>query len=416
MKSLQTGLILLSTVGVCQRASGLRFQGLGDFPEGQHISIAEDISPDGSTVVGLGTQVDEDPRNRQKWTPFMWTEVTGLVPLKTQEGEMRFANPGGVSNFGSAVAGSFKADPENISIDRAFRWTEGGGIMEIPNPFHPSTPEDIAYDISADGNIVVGRAYTNPDTHAFRWTSETGMTLLIPEPGTGFDSYDGSRGYAVSDDGSTIVGRLTHEDGGNLAFRWREGEGFVGLGFIDENRRDTRAWGVSADGSVVVGTGLIDPFGERAFKWTAETGIRRLDDLEVRSRAWGVSADGSIVVGHSGAVGGAAVWEGDSGPRGIAEILTNDFGVDLGGWDLTNARSVSADGRIVTGTGRNPNGDTEAWIAELTPIPEPPTLTLICLAALFVPGLLRVGSHTDDGRCLSSASRRRMVQLDCLAG
>ncbi|MCP5059800.1 MAG: PEP-CTERM sorting domain-containing protein [bacterium] len=82
--------------------------------------------------------------------------------------------------------------------------------------------------------------------------------------------------------------------------------------------------------------------------------------------------------------------------RSLREVLVSDFGLDLAGWSLTIARDVTADGRVVTGWGTNPNGNQEAWIAV---IPEPSMLMLLALSVVAVlghqtatrpgPGLLR---------------------------
>ena len=50
----------------------------------------------------------------------------------------------------------------------------------------------------------------------------------------------------------------------------------------------------------------------------------------------------------------------------------------LTGWTLNQATGVSADGRSIVGFGRNPAGNTEAWLAA---IPEPSSLLLLAGAA-----------------------------------
>jgi hypothetical protein len=40
-------------------------------------------------------------------------------------------------------------------------------------------------------------------------------------------------------------------------------------------------------------------------------------------------------------------------------------GVDLTGWSLTEASGVSADGLVIVGSGENPNGGIEAFMAVL---------------------------------------------------
>jgi uncharacterized membrane protein len=102
------------------------------------------------------------------------------------------------------------------------------------------------------------------------------------------------------------------------------------------------------------------------------------------SKAYGVSADGSVIVGWnyaSSTYGEAFIWDTVHGMRSLEDVLVNECGLDLAGWDLCEARGVSADGLTIVGSGHNPNGsgNTEAWVAT---IPEPATLSLLVLGGL----------------------------------
>jgi MYXO-CTERM domain-containing protein len=57
-------------------------------------------------------------------------------------------------------------------------------------------------------------------------------------------------------------------------------------------------------------------------------------------------------------------------------MLVNDLGYNLTGWTLSSAGDISADGRWVVGQGVNPSGQTEAWLANIAPIPEPSAMAL----------------------------------------
>jgi MYXO-CTERM domain-containing protein len=74
--------------------------------------------------------------------------------------------------------------------------------------------------------------------------------------------------------------------------------------------------------------------------------------------------------------------------RSLQDMLVNDLRYDLAGWRLTGASSLSADGQWVVGGGINPSGQTEAWLANIAPIPEPSSVTL---AGLGLAGLLGYG-------------------------
>ena len=102
------------------------------------------------------------------------------------------------------------------------------------------------------------------------------------------------------------------------------------------------------------------------------------------------SGDGSIVVGYSDYQTGTAafVWDETHGMRRLQDVLTG-LGLDLTGWTLQAANDISADGRVIVGSGTNPDGDTEAWMAVLPGSPAlPPVPALGALGTLALALLL----------------------------
>lgn len=97
-------------------------------------------------------------------------------------------------------------------------------------------------------------------------------------------------------------------------------------------------------------------------------GLNDLPEGSFQSYAIAVSTDGSTIVGYGKSASGqeAFIWDSTNGMRSLQEVLTS-YGVDLTGWTLTNAHGISHDGKFVVGTGRNPDGKLEAWIAEIAP-------------------------------------------------
>jgi uncharacterized membrane protein len=194
-------------------------------------------------------------------------------------------------------------------------------------------------------------------------------------------------GLAVSGDGSTVVGDSSNFTGSE-AMRWTSDGGMVGLGHLPGGSYPlSQAHGVSENGSAIVGFGNSSS-GFQAFLWTALDGMVGLGDLAgggFHSQAYAVSGDGSTVVGFATGTSGkeAFLWDETAGMQSLKEMLEAG-GADLSGWQLNEARGVSYDGQVIVGTGINPAGETEAWMAKFGPfdsvtaVPEPSSALGVC--------------------------------------
>jgi probable HAF family extracellular repeat protein len=113
--------------------------------------------------------------------------------------------------------------------------------------------------------------------------------------------------------------------------------------------------------------------------------MQGLGDLQggaFESVAYDVSDDGSIVVGvgTTAAPGDRAfIWDAAHGMRDLRTFLVNDVGLDLTGWTLMRATGISSDGLTIAGTGANPNGQLDGWIAV---VPEPSSMALLGLGGV----------------------------------
>jgi probable HAF family extracellular repeat protein len=382
------GILPLLIWSAAATASTPFFMGLGDLPGGPFSSTAAAVSADGSIVVGSSViaTVGNPHRPDSLEAAFRWTAETGKVGLGDLAGGPVDSGAGGVSADGSVVVGSSAVDvlagrePPFQTLYRAFRWTLGQGMVNLGR-LQNSHTTSFASDVSADGSVIVGMSGVHPIRQvargeAFRWRQGSGMVGLGELPG-----YDYSDASGVSADGSVVVGRSwsgANQSTSSEAFHWRPGAGMVSLGDLPGGQLNSHAVGVSADGSVIVGRGSSDA-GSEAFRWTQASGMVGLGDLpggDFLSIANGVSADGSIAVGQGRSESGneAFIWDPTHGMRSLRSILANNFGLstELAGWTLTSANDISADGQFIVGSGTNPNGNSEAWLARLDSAPALP--------------------------------------------
>ena len=205
------------------------------------------------------------------------------------------------------------------------------------------------YAVSADGSVVVGysRNASGYD-NAFRWSAGV-MTNLGTLGG------DESWAYAVSANGSVVVGGAQIASGYERAFRWTSADGMQNLGTLGGDYSDGRA--VSADGSVVVGYSNNASGDDNAFRWTSAGGMTNLGTLGgTWAHAQAVSADGSVVVGYS-----ENTSSQDNAFRWSAAGGMENLGTLGGTYTRSRAEAVSADGSVVVGYSQNASREDHAF-------------------------------------------------------
>ena len=341
-----------------------------------------DVSADGSTVVGqYGIYYFDQTANLRA---FRWTAETGVQDLHSLVGG-RPENESvatAVSADGSVVVGyvSNERNRNRRPDDRllyAFRW-ENGAVQLLT----PPGARDIsaAFDVSADGSVIVGCATGNFPTsdamiHPVRWVDGALQVLEIP------DLTRVGQALVVSADGSSVAVEGAVRVNGRpvrRVFVWRNGAVQMLPSSVD-------AWptGISADGSVVVGGGSVSPFSSAPYtRFTARHPACRWENGELsvlntpegmRAVAHDVSADGSVVVG--GIDPGLGRNDFYYNVRYIRAVRWTQAGIeDLNqtyadllrdGSILVFAHAVSPDGRYIVGTGFNAaTGRQEAFLLD----------------------------------------------------
>lgn len=365
MRKVGHNAVLIGTVLIANAwcvAARPSFQGLGDMAGGAVYSEARGISADGRVVVGNGKSTTSGTSTEA----FRWTAAGGMIGLGFLPGASQSAAEA-TSADGSVVVGQ--------SGGQAYRWTQATGLVGLGDLPGGSVRSE-AVGVSADGSVVVGSSKSANSTanwanEAYRWTEAGGMIGLGDLAGGYFDSV----AMGVSADGQVVAGvsdrKYTMYEAYYGAFRWTPAGGMVAIGEMPGGDYYSWAWGMSGDGLTIVGSSDGGGSYYQAFRWTAASGMVSLGntaDGSLRSRtALAASYDGSVVVGKGGTSSGdqAFIWDAIHGMRKLRDVLTSDYRLDLTGWTLWEARSVSASGRTIVGNGKNPSGQIEAWLVVL---------------------------------------------------
>jgi probable HAF family extracellular repeat protein len=333
------------------------FLGLGSLDDSPSaVSRAFAVSADGTTVVG-GSASDLG------YEAFRWTFDGGMVGLGDLPSGRFSSEARDVSADGSVIVGQGASADSNME---AFRWE--GGVMSGLGDLLGGSAYSEAAAVSWDGTVVVGGSSVDSGGwEAFRWTSEDGIVGLGDFPGG--ELY--SKAWDVSADGSVVVGTGSHGEPNYEAFRWTPVTGLVGLGDLPGGHDFSAASAVSSSGAVVIGSSEAEA-GLMAYRWTQDEGMIALGMFSPEA----MTADTSTMVGRGSynGVNQVIIWNEVTGLRGLHGLLETDFGLNLDGWTLEYARGISADGTVIVGTGINPRGYDEGWVAV---IPEPSTLVLL---------------------------------------
>lgn len=341
-------------------------QALGSLPGGAPGSTAYGISSNGQVVIG---QSDSSAG----LDGFHWDAVDGMVGIGDLPGSL-FASEARAASFdGAFITGNSQSQPAPNNQE-AFRWTALGGVVGLGIPGGWLTSN--ARDISGDGSVIVGYWQGSMGRAAFRWNEVDGMVTLGDIPGGSTTN----EATGVSADGTIIAGTARNMDNVHMAFRWT---GATGMEPLNEDYTvfgNNWANAISEDGFVIVGVGASVEMGiAEAFRWDTINGMQPLDTHDWATRLFGestalaASADGSVIVGWGVTeTSNKAFYWSETGGLQILEEMLSGHGIDLTGWELTEAVGVSADGLTIAGNGIY-EGVGMAWIAT---IPEPSTYAL----------------------------------------
>jgi uncharacterized membrane protein len=351
-------------------------------------------------ALGLGAAVLADP-------PQYTIYNLGLLE-QTDSGSQ--ANR--VSNNGLVTGRSLRS-----GASQAFSWSQGAGLVGLPNLSSPSRPFGIGTGIN-DNGVVVGTGYTTSFfSGALPLIWQNGVLTQLPLPtgetvGRANDVNSsnvavGSVGGGSLEAGVIYAGgaatRITATTGNGSFMRtanaindggWVAGNGIdpnnaaVNVGMVYDMTTGTAfsigalsglngalAFDVSNAGHVV-GSSMLNQGSGTPFRWTQAGGMVAIGLPTGTSSgiARGVNSNGWVVGTASSAFAIPFLYDGTSTYR-VADLIVNGAGWDLLTNTSSSAMSISENG-IVVGTGVF-DGRVHAYA--MVPVPEPASLAALAI-------------------------------------
>lgn len=220
-------------------------------------SQLQGMSRAGTFLVGFGHYAAA-PDELERHQPWVWSAARGqrVLPQLLEEPSMPNAVAAAVSNDGSVVVGHIEQDWPDVYLRHAVIW-DAAGVRRMRDV--DGNPVGYATACNSDCTVVVGSGHFSGggSPQAWRWTAQTGVQYLGAVPGS--DPAMPSAAFAVSDDGSLIVGSYSfvHPEGFQEVrpFVWTPHDGMVDVTdylatFGVEYGSDRVGWftGMSPDG------------------------------------------------------------------------------------------------------------------------------------------------------------------------
>jgi hypothetical protein len=289
---------------------------------------------------------------------YLWTMFSGTVDF--------VGDAEGVSDNG-ITAGTYTTEYmyEGMEVSTAGLWNKTTGQWQFLG-MNPDSPEifgtsyNLAYDITADGNKVVGMQwYPDWTVKAFSWTLENGYDMI----GSPIES--NTRANGISANGSVIFG-WAEPNWTRTPVIWYNNE----IIYLDETLNG-EAFGASASGNYVTGT-----LGwENGFIWSPTEGVTLFQNtLNLGTLNPLKVLDDGTVFGYTGE--GFPPMPPDRRafvrhPDGVMETF-NEYAAGRGwfeasDWIFYSINDVTPDGNKFIGAALLPSGESISFILDLNP-------------------------------------------------
>lgn len=216
---------------------------------------AKAISADGRTVVGFS--IDERPTaTYYPRQAFIWTRNNGVMGLGYLDSNNPFSMAEDVSADGSVIVGVAFDSIGNLT---SFMW-QGGVMTALPTPVGQGYGR--ATNVSDDGNVIMGIFTSNAtgQDESYIWTRASNRSVQLQRPSTMLNGNANS--IAMAGDGQSAF--INVQESMNFkAFRWTQSGTALLSDWITSGGIDISEWselyGVSStnyDGKVILGSGL----------------------------------------------------------------------------------------------------------------------------------------------------------------
>lgn len=302
---------------------------------------------------------------------YFYDTRTGSLELKTYVGDLATNVATGLSSNGVVTA------LHGTPTQPAF-WTEHSDWTLLTSPYHQGCPsgfgDDVggAWDVSADGNVIVGLLWNGCNAEPFRWDATgTGMVTPLELLGASFPGSQNppnDRASKVSRDGQLAGGFAQTA----MVDRWpaiwhADGSGALLTGPSEDTPGEVMA--ISPDGTTVAGY-----WGFEGFYWSQATGTVMLGQLPGGDPSDpviinAIAADNKMMLGISGnaffSIPSAIVWTPGAGIRRLADVITAAGLTIPEGYNLGNVLAASADGTVIAGTATDDSFHSFAFVLHL---------------------------------------------------
>ena len=350
-------------------AAGVSFYTVGQLPGGKPNSQIRDAVLDGDRILAVGFATSNPASQLNPGgagdTAVRWTLKEGLVALPTDVPGI--LPPAVTRNItASAIASSsfdiaYRALSDNSGQDVvATLATHQGKDLTVIGVIPGMAQYSAAVALSANGRVVYGfNADLAGHQIGFRWTPSEGMTSLGVPPGS---LVSPPAGRATTADGSVVMGGSPSGPGG-VGYVYRHGHGIAALPLAPGGTW-TAAFAITPTGRTILGSGDSTgyPHGEFLL-WRdgkiVHLGVPPPETGSNFTNFGGLTSGGKVVVTFDN---NSSYFHNPYGWFSLKAVLEG-AGIDLSDWTYFLSFGVSADGRLVFGSGFNSTG-SEGFVAK----------------------------------------------------